>query len=69
LVRCYRKGLRRNADGSLTLCAGVNSPGKGNESNSLPAPEDAFSLYIRAYWGGKMIVDGIWQPRAIRAVN
>jgi hypothetical protein len=42
------KTLKYNADGSLTLCAGAKSPGKGNESNWLPAPSGTFSLYIRA---------------------
>ena len=43
------KGLRYNADGSLTLYAGVASPGKDKESNWLPAPDGTFSLYIRCY--------------------
>jgi len=56
----------RNADGSLTLYAGAKSPGPGKEANWLPAPNGAFSLYIRAYWGKPSIVDGSWQPPAVR---
>jgi hypothetical protein len=62
--------LQRNADGSLTLYAGANSPGADKESNWLPAPdEDTFSLYIRAYWGKEAILDGTWQPPAIEVVQ
>ena len=58
--------LKRNADGSLTLYAGSKSPGADRESNWLPAPEGAFSLYIRAYWGKQGILDGSWKPPVIR---
>jgi hypothetical protein len=63
------KTLKRNADGSLTLYAGAKSPGKDKESNWLPAPAGAFSLYIRAYWGKEAILNGSWQPPQIRKVN
>jgi hypothetical protein len=52
------KTLRYNPDGSLTLYAGAKSPGADRESNWLPAPEGTFSLYIRAYWADKAILDG-----------
>jgi hypothetical protein len=61
--------LQRNADGSLTLYAGANSPGADKESNWLPAPDDTFSLYIRAYWGKEAILDGTWQPPEIEVVQ
>jgi hypothetical protein len=61
--------LQRNQDGSLTLYAGATSPGDGKESNWLPAPDGAFSLYIRAYWGKEAILDGTWQPPAIEVVK
>ncbi|HVY05643.1 MAG TPA: DUF1254 domain-containing protein [Burkholderiales bacterium] len=63
------KSLERNADGSLTLYAGSKSPGPGKESNWLPAPPGRFSLYIRAYWGKKPILDGTWQPPTIARIN
>ncbi len=63
------KTLRRNADGSLTIYAGARSPGKDKESNWLPAPTGPFSLYIRAYWGQQSILDGSWQPPAIRKID
>ncbi|BAQ16678.1 DUF1254 domain-containing protein [Methyloceanibacter caenitepidi] len=63
------KNLKRNDDGSLTLYAGLASPGKDKESNWLPAPDGPFSLYIRAYWGKKPILDGSWQPPKIEIVE
>jgi hypothetical protein len=59
------KNLKFNADGSLTLYASAKSPGKDKESNWLPAPNGTFSLYIRAYWADKAILDGTWQPPLI----
>ena len=63
------KDLKYNADGSLTLYAGAKSPGKDKESNWLPAPNSTFSLYIRAYWADKAILDGTWQPPKIEKVS
>jgi hypothetical protein len=57
--------LKRNSDGSLTLYAGGQNPGSDYEANWLPAPDGAFSLYIRAYWGDAPILDGSWQPPKI----
>jgi hypothetical protein len=62
-LNCYSLGtknktLKYNADGSLTLYAGAQSTGKDKESNWLPAPNGTFSLYIRAYWADKAILDG-----------
>jgi hypothetical protein len=63
------KTLKYNADGSLTLYAGAKSPGKDKESNWLPAPNGTFSLYIRAYWADKAIIDGTWQPPTIKMMK
>jgi hypothetical protein len=63
------KNLKYNADGSLTLYAGSKSPGKDKESNWLPAPDGAFSLYIRAYWSDKPILDGQWKPPVVNRVQ
>jgi len=56
------KALKYNADGSLTLYASTKSPGADKESNWLPAPKGAFSLFLRAYWAEKSILDGSWMP-------
>jgi len=54
--------LKYNPDGSLTLYFGAKSPGKDMETNWVPAPNGSFSLYIRAYWADKAILDGTWMP-------
>jgi hypothetical protein len=63
------KSLQFNPDGSLTLYAGAQSPGENRESNWLPAPNGAFSLYIRAYWSEKAILDGTWIPPNVERVK
>lgn len=63
------KNLKYNADGSLTLYAGAKSPGRDKENNWLPAPDGPFSLYIRAYWPDKAILDGTWQPPQIEILK
>ncbi|CAB3629633.1 DUF1254 domain-containing protein [Achromobacter pestifer] len=63
------KDLKRNPDGSLTIYVGPASPGKDKESNWLPSPKEPISLYIRAYWGEKGILDGGWKPPAVKKVE
>lgn len=63
------KTLKYNDDGSLTLYAGAKSPGADKESNWLPAPDGKFSLYIRAYWPDKPIIDGSWTSPAVQTVD
>ena len=60
------KSLKYNDDGSLTFYVQSDSPGAAKESNWLPAPKDAdFSLFIRAYWPKKEVLDGSWVPPQI----
>ncbi|MDV7145946.1 DUF1254 domain-containing protein [Tropicimonas sp. TH_r6] len=59
------KSLQYGDDGSLTLYVSNASPGEALETNWIPAPEEEFSLYIRAYWGEEGITGGEWQPPAI----
>lgn len=63
------KALQYNPDGSLTLYFGATSPGKSKESNWVPAPDGTFSLYIRAYWAEKPILDGTWMPPNVEKAN
>lgn len=56
------KSMKYNTDGSLTLYFQNESPGQDKESNWVPTPKDEFSLYIRAYWPKKEILDGTWEP-------
>ena len=59
------KSLQHNPDGSLTIYLGNKSPGRGKESNWLPAPLGNFSIWIRAYWADQAILDGTWKPPVI----
>ena len=43
-------GMKKNADGSLTLYIQKDSPGKAKEANWLPAPNDTIYLVMRLYW-------------------
>jgi hypothetical protein len=61
--------MKYNPDGSLTLYFGATSPGKDKETNWVPSPEGMFSLYIRAYWAEKSIIDGTWMPPQIEKVK
>ncbi len=57
------------ADGSLTIIAGGPPPTAAEElANWLPAPEGAFSLYLRAYWPDVLILDSSWSPPAVKLV-
>ena len=63
------KTLQYNADGSLTLYAGVTSPGEDKEAKWLPAPNGTFSLYLRGYWADKARLDGNWTPPKIERLK
>lgn len=43
-------GMKKNADGSLTIYMQHDSPGKDKESNWLPAPAGPIYLALRMYW-------------------
>ncbi|MBB1088243.1 DUF1254 domain-containing protein [Lysobacter sp. SG-8] len=63
------KALVNNPDGSLTLYVQATNPGGEKEANWLPAPQDDFSLYIRAYWPQEAITKGTWVPPTIERVS
>ncbi len=64
-------GMKKNADGSLTLYIQKDSPGAEKESNWLPAPNDEIYLVMRLYWPKTTAPsilpagEGSWQPPAI----
>ncbi|VVQ29760.1 hypothetical protein PS943_01489 [Pseudomonas fluorescens] len=68
-------GMKKNADGSLTLYIQKDSPGADKESNWLPAPNDLIYMVMRLYWPktenpsvlppGK----GTWSPPEIVKIN
>lgn len=65
--------MKKNADGSLTLYIQKDSPGKGKESNWLPAPNGPIYLALRLYWpkpateGSSVLPPGkgTWQPPGV----
>jgi hypothetical protein len=63
--------LKRNPDGSLTIYIQKDSPGKGKESNWLPAPDGPIYMVMRLYWprteppSALPLGSGTWQPPAV----
>jgi hypothetical protein len=68
-------GMKKNADGSVTLYIQKNSPGADKESNWLPAPNDLIFLVMRLYWPKETPPsilppgEGTWQPPAIQLLK
>ena len=68
-------GMKKNADGSLTLYIQKDSPGKDKEANWLPAPNDTIYLVMRLYWPKTEAPSvlppgsGSWQPPGIVKVK
>jgi hypothetical protein len=68
-------GMKKNADGSLTINIQKDSPGKDKEANWLPAPYGPIYLVMRLYWPKTeppSILppgEGTWQPPAIQVVK
>lgn len=63
------KDLKYNQDGSLTIYIQHQNPGKGKESNWLPAPNSPFFSVIRFYGPGESILNGTWKIPPITKVN
>ncbi len=63
-----RDNLQFNKDGSLDIYIQHASPGKGKESNWLPAPKGHFDLVLRAYWPMLEVLTGGWSPIAVKRV-
>jgi hypothetical protein len=68
-------GMKKNADGSLTLYVQKDSPGPDKESNWLPAPNGEIYLALRLYWPKSESPSilppgtGTWQPPGIKRVS
>jgi len=68
-------GLKKNADGSLTLYIQKDSLGKEKESNWLPAPNGPIYLVMRLYWPKETppsilpAGEGTWQPPAVEVAK
>ena len=62
-------GLKKAADGSITIYFQAKSPGKDKESNWLPAPKGPFWPILRTYGPGKSILDRSWKLPQVKQVN
>ena len=62
-------GLKKAADGSLTIYVQKDSPGKDKEGNWLPAPNAAFFAVQRVYGPGEAEQTGKWVAPAAKRVN
>lgn len=62
-------GLKKDADGGLTLYLQAEDPGAEKRANWLPIPRSAFYATLRAYLPGEAIVQRRWAPPAIQVVS
>ncbi len=68
-------GMRKNADGSLTIHIQKDSPGPDREANWLPAPDGPIYLVMRLYWPKDTPPSilppgqGTWNPPALTVVD
>ena len=68
-------GMKKNADGSLTLTIQKDSPGKAKEANWLPAPDGPIYMVMRLYWPKDTPPsilppgEGSWNPPGLKRVQ
>lgn len=63
-------GLKKDADGGLTIYVQGVSPGSDKESNWLPSPTSGtFLMILRTYLPGPEIVQGKWAPPPVISGN
>lgn len=55
-------------DGSLTLYVQHDDPGESRRANWLPVPDRPFQVVARLYWPAAELLDGRYQPPALRKV-
>jgi hypothetical protein len=58
-------GMKKNADGSLTIHIQKDTPGKELEANWLPAPDGPIYVVMRLYWPKETALNGTWKPPAV----
>ena len=67
-----RSKLKPNKDGSIDVYIQRSSPGKGKESNWLPAPSGRFVLMLRLYWPREKppsLLAGTWVIPPVKKVK
>jgi hypothetical protein len=64
-----RNRLRLNSDHSLSINIQHSWPGTEKDSNWLPAPREAFELFLQLYWPKSEVLTGIWRPPALTRVR
>ncbi|MDY0989373.1 DUF1214 domain-containing protein [Flavobacterium sp. CFBP9031] len=63
-------GLKKNADGSLSIWLGSSLPKGAIQSNWLPTPKGkGFALTMRMYVSKKPVLDGEWFPAPIEEIK
>jgi hypothetical protein len=63
-------GLKKNADGSMSIWLGSSLPKNAPQSNWLPTPTGkGFALTMRMYVSKKQVLDGEWFPSPIEQKN
>lgn len=63
-----RSNLKPNPDGSIDIYIQHTSPGKGKESNWLPAPAGDFNILLRVYWPKEEMINGTWKMPPVKKV-
>jgi hypothetical protein len=64
-------GMKKNPDGSVTIYIQNKTPGKGKESNWLPAPDGSDYIVMRLYWPKETppsilpAGEGTWNPPGV----
>ena len=59
-----------DAEGGLTLYVQSDTPSRDQESNWLPAPQNAvFKLALRHYAPKKEVADGTWAPPPVKRAS
>lgn len=58
-------GLKKDADGGITLYLQHETPGKDKAANWLPAPKGPFWTVMRLYWPKAEALDGRWKAPAL----
>jgi hypothetical protein len=63
------RGLKYDADGSLTIYLQEDTPGGDKDANWLPSGGGNFNLMMRTDMPKREMLDGRWQPPAARRVD